>query len=142
MHISISLNYKAQWGQQMFLLLGAEALPMTGHDDGRWSIELDKMPAEGSYRFELKDADGKTIRHEAASHTYKVAKTLKELIIKDKWNDVSEDAPFKSAFFKDVIFKRGECEKAETKGNLTLQICAPTLRPGDRLGVSGDFLNS
>ena len=139
MHISISLNYKAQWGQQMFLLLGAEALPMTGHDDGRWSIELDKMPAEGSYRFELKDADGKTIRHEAASHTYKVAKTLKELIIKDKWNDVSEDAPFKSAFFKDVIFKRGECEKAETKGNLTLQICAPTLRPGDRLGVSGDF---
>ncbi len=141
MRISISLNYKAQWGQQMMLLLEGNPYRMDGHDGGLWTIELDKMPAAADYSFQLCDGSGKPVRYESSGHSYATGKGVKELIIRDKWNDVSADAPFKTAFFKDVIFKRTDGDKRTTSGKLTLQVCAPTLRPGERLAISGDFSN-
>ena len=141
MRIKITLNYKAQWGQQMVLSIGGKEHKMEGHDGGQWSIVLEDMPTKGEYGFKLCDDEGKQLRYEAEAHAYNAPKGIKELIIKDKWNDVSPDAPFKTAFFKDVIFKREDCEERPGSGNLTLRVCAPTLRPGERLAISGDFCN-
>ena len=141
MRISISLNYKAQWGQRMMLLLEGKSFKMEGHDDGLWTITLEDAPAKAAYGFVLCDGSGKQIRHEASGHSYDAAKSAKELIVKDKWNDVSADTTFKTAFFKDVIFKRNDGNKQVSSGKLTLQVCAPTLRPGERLAISGDFCN-
>ena len=141
MRIKITLNYKAQWGQQMVLSIGGKEHKMEGHDGGQWSIVLEDMPSRGEYGFKLCNAEGKQLRYEAETHSYDAPKGVKELVIKDKWNDVSPDAPFKTAFFKDVIFKREDGDARPGSGNLTLRVCAPTLRPGERLAISGDFCN-
>ena len=110
---------------------------MTYFDDGQWSVGLEDQSSEGTYGFEVRYSD-QVLRSEAKPHAYKVEKAVKELVINDKWNDVSEDEPFKTAFFSQVIFRRSDKKRA-SKGALTLRVCAPSLRPDEVLGVTGDF---
>ncbi|MBQ9184514.1 MAG: 4-alpha-glucanotransferase [Bacteroidales bacterium] len=138
MRIRISLNYRALWGQRLVLVTEGRQYPMEGHEDGLWTLTLEDMPSSGEYCFLLCDEAGKQLRCEASGHSYS-SRAVKELLIKDKWNDVSENAPFKTGFFKDVIFKRSDEGKRSASGYLALNVCAPTLRPGERLAISGDF---
>lgn len=139
MIVSFSLNYKARWGQQINLLLDDRKFVMDGDEEGNWNVELDGMPKAADYAFALCDDSGTILRSEAYGHSYKAPAGAKKLVIRDKWNDVPESAPLRTDFFKDVVFRRKEVKASPRSGSLILTVCAPTLRPGENLAISGDF---
>ncbi len=140
MKICFSLSYRAQWGENLVITVNDKCYDMLCTDGSLWSATIDDLPSKGEYRYRLKAGD-KVLREEAYSHNYQTESSVKCLIIKDKWNDIFADAPFKTAFFKDVIFRRESKPAKATTGPVTLCVCAPSLRPWESLGVSGSFCN-
>ncbi len=138
MKISFSLSYQAQWGQRIVIALNGKNYDMVCVDGYLWAAEIDGQPAKGDYCYKLLSGES-VIREEAAPHSYQTTPAVKNLIIKDKWNDISANAPFKTAFFKNVVFRRQGVKAKATTGPVTLRVCAPSLRPWESLGVTGSF---
>ena len=141
MKLTISIEYKTSWGEELVLCLGGKRHPMSYAADGLWKLELPKFstakPVE--YKYEVV-RDGATVRSEWGVHTLAVKSAgVKNLVVCDRWQDRPADAPFYSSAFTKGIFRReGTKAKAqEGAANVLFQVAAPVLRPNEVLALAG-----
>ena len=141
MKLTISIEYKTSWGEELVLCLGGKRHTMSYAADGLWKLELPKFstakPVE--YKYEVV-RDGATVRSEWGVHTLAVKSAgVKTLVVCDRWQDRPADAPFYSSAFTKGIFRReGTKAKAqEGAANVLFQVAAPVLRPNEVLALAG-----
>ena len=141
MKLTISIEYKTSWGEELVLCLGGKRHPMSYAADGLWKLELPKFstarPVE--YKYEVV-RDGATVRSEWSVHTLAVKFAgVKNLVVCDRWQDRPADAPFYSSAFTRGIFRREETKAKAQEGtaNVLFQVAAPVLRPNEVLALAG-----
>lgn len=109
MNIFISLEYNTVWGESLVLCLGGKKIPMTCDGAGRWFARVARVSAESlcHYNFLLVRRDGSE-RKEWRHHSLNLAgvSASTSLVIRDRWQDEPEDAPFYSSAFTGGIFSR------------------------------------
>ena len=109
MNALISIEYNTVWGESLVLCLGNREIPMVSDGMGRWSAKVARVSSEAlnHYNFKLVRRDG-TQRHEWRHHSLNLAGAAAStsIVIRDRWQDAPEDAPFYSSAFTKGIFSR------------------------------------
>ena len=141
MKLTISIEYKTSWGEELVLCLGGKRHLMSYAADGLWKLELPKFSAAKpvEYKYEVV-RDGATVRSEWGGHTLAVKSAgVKTLVVCDRWQDRPADAPFYSSAFTKGIFRREEtkAKTQESAANVLFQVAAPVLRPNEVLALAG-----
>ena len=140
MKLTITVEYKTSWGEEIVLCLDGKKHPMAYVSDGLWKLELPKFsvakPVE--YKYEVV-RDGGVVRSEWGKHTLELKNvSAKVLVVNDRWQDRPADAPFFSSAFTKGIF--GRCASTYVpesgKHNVLLQVTAPVLRPNEVLAFA------
>ncbi len=94
MTITFSIEYKTRWGENLFLVSGAQRFPMSWSEGGIWSVEVrGAEKIAGGYLYEVTDGT-KTLRREWDRHRLEVPKGRKALHIRDSWIDPPQGCPF------------------------------------------------
>ena len=141
MKLTISIEYKTSWGEELVLCLGSKRHPMSYTADGLWKLELSRFNADQlvEYSYEVV-RNGVTVRSEWGKHSLSLkAVSAKSLVVVDRWQDRPADAPFYSSAFTKGIFRRDESKAKASAGayNVLLQVSAPVLRPNEVLALAG-----
>ncbi len=109
MNLIISLEYNTVWGESLVLCLGKREIPMVSDGFGRWTAKVSRVSSEAldSYGFKLVRRDG-SLRHEWRHHSLNLAGVAAStsIVVRDRWQDEPEDAPFYSSAFTKGIFSR------------------------------------
>ena len=90
MKTTFTLEYITRWGEVLVLRSGAKAYPMTYHDGGIWTVEVDcddffAGKEEQEYYYEVV-TDGLSTRHEWRTHSIKAKGAASA--VEDSWSDV------------------------------------------------------
>lgn len=135
MPIRISVEYKTRWGETLMLRQGESRKAMSYRDPGIWEAEIDRR--KGRYTFELWN-DGQLARKEWRGH-HPPLEGCRDVLVRNRWVDTPEDAPFYSDFFKNVIFHRkDEAPAKEPRGwNIRFYLPSPQVRPGMSVAITG-----
>ena len=155
MQIRLTLTYRTVWGENLVLSAGESRHEMHYLSEGRWTVCLDRL--RGPYSYEVWK-DGACVRREPVPHHLSVPKGVKTLLVRDRWQDRPQDAPFWSDFFKKVVFRRDTCTGAvrspasvgtsapscDSRGafgdaNVTFLVPAAGIRSGQAVAVAGSF---
>lgn len=107
MKITFNIDYRTQWGEELCIvgLNGADqAIPMSCQNTSNWSVSVDVGKSKTlKYTFELKDAQGYSIRKESQAHVLKIDSD-KDCLINNVWLEKPQSywlsSPFKNCFFK------------------------------------------
>lgn len=141
MKLLISIEYRTRWGEQLVLRLGKRRIALQYADGGIWTATVDRYtqaePTE--YRYEI-ERDGATVRTEWRPHTLRLPDNpaVRTLRIRDRWHEMPADTPFYASAFTRGIFGRPKPgTPKKVRGNVTLRVVLPTLRPDETLAVAG-----
>lgn len=145
MKLTFNIDYHTSWGESVFLTGSLpefeEGLRMETADGGRQSVSVEVSPAQGvfSYRYELRNDAGVTVRREwGRSREMRLDARLTEAVINDLWQDIPTDKPFYSSAFTESIFRhespRCHSTKAET---IEFRIEAPEVPSDAVIAMSG-----
>ena len=119
MKLTVSIEYRTVWGEELVLRLGEENHPMKYVNDGVWKLDLDKVRAGRKIEYSyMVVRQGQTVRSEWGRHILHLpVKSVRSLVVTDSWQDRPEDAPFYSSAFTRGIFARGKsvAEKAAAR---------------------------
>ena len=142
MKLSISIEYRTNWGEEIVLCLGGKRYPLTYVAEGIWKGEIARFNPEKAteYSYEVV-RDGMTVRTEWRKHSLVLPEGAQPKVVNvyDKWNDRPEDSPFYSSAFTDAIFGRKavKAAKAPKGANVLIQVAAPAIRPNEVLALAG-----
>ena len=136
MQIRFTIAYKTAWGESLVLAAGKTRHDMHYLPGDWWTVETDRL--RGPYAYEVWK-DGACVRREPVPHTLEIPKGAKVLIVKDRWQDRPQNAPFWSGFFKDVVFRRDKTAAQRREGNVTFLVPAAEVRGGQTVAVAGSF---
>ena len=119
MNLIISLEYNTVWGESLVLCLGKREIPMTCDGFGRWTAKVSRVSPEAlnRYGYRLVRRDG-SVRREWRHHSLNLAGVAAStsIVIRDRWQDAPEDAPFySSAFTKGIFSRENTTHTAETR---------------------------
>ena len=141
MNVTVNIDYRTVWGERLVLVLAdGKRVDMTcsGHN---WvaMFRLPKSAKSLSYRFEVLDSEGNTVRTEwGEMHNYAVATDAKYLVIEDCWSERPANRAFYTSMFTDTIFAhKAEAVSTLSVGAVRLEVEAPTLRRGEELALAG-----
>jgi len=102
MTIKICLEYNASQNEWLELAFGEKHLKMNEILRGLWQIEIENtdLPKDKKYSFEV-HSEEQCLRKEWKCHKIDIpaSKSVKELIIRDKWIDRPNNSPFYSSVF-------------------------------------------
>ena len=142
MKLSISIEYRTNWGEEIVLCLGGKRYPLAYVAEGIWNGEIARFNPEkaAEYSYEVV-RDGMTVRTEWRKHSLVLPEGAQPKVVNvyDKWNDRPEDSPFYSSAFTKAIFGRKAAKAVKTPkdANVLLQVAAPDLRPNEVLAIAG-----
>ena len=145
MHIRISIQYHTRWGESVVLWRGRRRIPMECLPGGLWQADVTgrELPSGCSYTYAI-EKDGKIVRREWRSHGFEVPAGLKEVVVRDCWENRPEDSAFWSSAFCDVIFRRSDGASFRHprsgepgRGNVLFRIAAAQVRPDEAVGLAG-----
>ena len=141
MNVTVNIDYCTVWGERLVLVLAdGKRVDMTcsGHN---WvaMFRLPKSAKSLSYRFEVLDSEGNTVRTEwGEMHNYAVATDAKYLVIEDCWAERPANHAFYTSMFTDTIFAhKAEAVSTLSVGAVRLEVEALTLRRGEALALAG-----
>lgn len=141
MKLFFSIEYRTSWGEQLVLRLGKRRTVLQYADGGIWTGTLDRFtqtePTE--YRYEI-ERDGVSVRTEWRPHTLHLPAdpAVRTLRIRDRWQEMPADTPFyASAFTRGIFGRTNPGTPKKGRGNVTLRVVLPTLRPDETLAVAG-----
>lgn len=141
MKIFISIEYRTRWGETPVLRFGKRRIALQYAEGGIWHGVIDKYkpgePAE--YHYEI-ERDGAVVRSEWQPHVLQLPLGVSPctLRIRDRWIDMPADAPlYTSAFTRGIFGREAEKTPAKVRGNATLRVTLPTLRPDEVLAIAG-----
>jgi 4-alpha-glucanotransferase len=151
MRITFRINYKTEWGQQMWLSGSNKttgnwnkdkAIAMTYIGEGDWetNIELEK-PLPFEYKYCL--ASGNNLQWEGGKNRIFVPEKGYAITIRDHWQlQHDEQSVLDSRIFDKVYFRRTKKKKAESivtgKNIIRFSVNAPRLKPNQTLGITGN----
>lgn len=146
MRLTFNIDYHTSWGESVYLtgsLPEFEAgLRMDAGDGGRQSVTVEVSPAQGvfSYRYELRDESGVTVRREwGRSRRMCLDARLTEAEVYDLWQDVPSDKPFYSSAFTESIFRHEAPHLHSTKAEtIEFRIEAPEVPTDAVIAMSGN----
>lgn len=141
MKIFISIEYRTRWGETPVLRFGKRRIVLQYAEGGIWHGIIDKYkPGEpGEYHYEI-ERDGVVVRSEWQPHVLQLPHGVspRTLRIRDRWIDMPADAPlYTSAFTRGIFGREAEKNPAKVRGNATLRVTLPTLRPDEVLAIAG-----
>ena len=154
MKLLFEIEYRTRWGEQLVLLFGRRRIALQYADNGLWrgSVEryADRTPVV--YRYAV-ERDGARIRSEWRPHALVLPEipALRVLRIRDRWQEMPDDAPFHSSAFTRGIFarraephprKRRTETDAPDSANVTFRVVMPSLRPEEVLAVAAASLGN
>ena len=117
MQIRFSIHYETRWGQRLYVVSdfgGLSALPLKYVEDGLWqaTVQVDRLPAELGYHYELRGEDGQVIRELGVNRIIKQPK-VNTLLLEDTWRSADrDDVALHASAFEEVIFKPAKVRKA------------------------------
>ena len=136
MTLHFTINYQAQWGQQLAVLYAADAdittaspvtLPMDCHGNSEWSaqVTLSDIHKYISYCYVVLDEQGNILRRESMPHLLECQPG--NIVLRDLWQDKSQSL-FASKVFSQVLFAhRAPVAAKKATGNITLKVSVPRL---------------
>ena len=108
MKLITEVEYFTEWGEEIFLRANGCLHRMDYHGVGKWHAVIDRLkPGQTlEYRYEL-HSGGLCRRTEWDPHivTMPEGNSRKPVQVTDKWNDVPQGLPFRSAPFADGVFR-------------------------------------
>lgn len=146
MLVSFSVNYRAAWGENLWLNiieeLGESRLyVMTCTDGERWVADLE-MPQATSrieYRYELRNGEQLIDIGWGKRRHVELDKNFLKYTMRDTWQSVPENLTLYSSPFTSVFFRRESQVVPADKFRqaITIKIFAPTVTPDQQLYIIG-----
>lgn len=141
MLITLSIEYRTRYGEELAVTLGGKRYPMRYVGDGRWECAADCVPAgEVEYTYELCRGAEVLRREWGASHRLTLDKSLTTVAVADRWHAEPSDRPLRSSMFTDGVFARERSRRAVAlkKGELMIRAEIPSVRPWQKVVLVGD----
>ncbi len=141
MRIAINLEYITAWGERLRLRMAdGTTVDMDCASDGMWLAQFD-VPAKTKtldYTVELL-ANEQVVRREwGGGRRLPLDTTAKSVVIFDAWRDMPDCRALYTSMFTDVVFAHvATPRKSLQKGEIRIEVDAPTLRSDERLAISG-----
>ena len=148
MTLHFSINYQAQWGNQLAVLYAMDAdlqtasplqLPMDCHGSAEWSaqVTLSDIHKFISYCYVVLDEQGNILRREAQAHVVECQPG--NVVLRDLWQDKSQSL-FASKVFSQVLFAhRAPVAAKKATGNITLKVSVPRLERHQGVAIMGNI---
>ena len=148
MTLHFTINYQAQWGQQLAVLYAADAdittaspvtLPMDCHGNSEWSaqVTLSDIHKYISYCYVVLDEQGNILRRESMPHLLECQPG--NIVLRDLWQDKSQSL-FASKVFSQVLFAhRAPVAAKKATGNITLKVSVPRLERHQGVAIMGNI---
>ena len=148
MTLHFSINYQAQWGNQLAVLYAMDAdlqtasplqLPMDCHGSAEWSaqVTLSDIHKYISYCYVVLDEQGNILRREAKSHVVECQPG--NVVLRDLWQD-KDQSLFASKVFSQVLFAhRTPVAKKAVTGNITVKVNVPRLERNQGVAIMGNI---
>ena len=148
MTLHFSINYQAQWGNQLAVLYAMDAdlqtasplqLPMDCHGSAEWSaqVTLSDIHKYISYGYVVLDEQGNIIRREAQSHLVECQPG--NVVLRDLWQD-KDHSLFASKVFSQVLFAhRAPVAAKKATGNITVKVNVPRLERHQGVAIMGNI---
>lgn len=135
MRITFHIQYYTDGA--LFIRLDKSA-PRVMHQSerGQWHATLNVSPGD-SYRYELRNAAGATLRQELRPHIVESMPTEGEVF--DRWYDRSDDEPFYSSLFTESVFRRDTpaSDVMAGAGGILLEVEATQIRSHEQVAIVG-----
>ena len=107
MRLEMTISYRTEWGQSLFLRCGDRLYPLEYRPGDKWVGAIDRLtPGQTlEYRYEV-HRNGLCERTEWESHrlTLPSGRGVKSFEVTDWWSDVPQDLPLHSAPFRSGVF--------------------------------------
>ena len=144
MTLHFSINYQAQWGNQLAVLYATDAdvctasplqLPMDCHGSAEWSaqVTLSDIHKFVSYCYVVLDEQGNILRREAVPHLLECQPG--NVVLRDLWQEKSQSL-FASKVFSQVLFAhRAPAAAKKATGNITVKVHVPRLERHQGVGA-------
>lgn len=146
MLVSFSVNYRAAWGENIWLNIneaGGESrlYMMTCPHGERWVLDMD-LPSTTThieYKYELRQEERLIRSGWGKRRVVELDKSFKKYTLRDTWQDVPADKTLFSSPFTHTFFRRDEkaAPKSKFSQAITIKIFAPAVKPHQRLLLSG-----
>lgn len=148
MLVSFSVNYRASWGESIWLNIceagGEPRLYMMSCQDGeRWVIDLElpDSTAHIEYLYELRHEEHLVSRGWGRRQHLDLSKSFSKYTLRDTWQNSPEDKTLFSSPFTQIFFRREQQHELRTKPKfrqaITIRIYAPAVRPNQELCIIG-----
>ncbi|MDD6314844.1 MAG: 4-alpha-glucanotransferase [Porphyromonadaceae bacterium] len=152
MRISLNINYRTQWGEQLYVsgdipALGsgnehaAPAMKMVGPAQWRLEIDVEELPESVKYRYIVKPDQGAWRMEWGHRHRISRINGVARLDVYDCWQDQPLDKPYYSSAFVDGILSRRFRDQPlkPLPDTLTVRIAAPMIEPDEVLAMAGSI---
>ena len=154
MIIHFSINFRTQWGQNLYMsgslpALGggdpARAVPMSLTHNYIWQKDIKITSLEDrifTYRYFVRSDDGSTFYEAGAERTIALNSASRELFLNDEWQGNSDSAPFLTSPFSDIFFSHRDREATQMhmhNKEVIIRVTAPAVEPDCILGICGDI---
>lgn len=148
MKISLRINFKTVWGQDLAVIgsipqLGnwdkEKGVYMFHHGNGDWSCEFELDSEETfEYKYIIK-SNGHSVGEEwGHNHQLILAKGDSDVVVYDNWFGVPANKQYYSSAFTSCLFKHEPVKDPKNfKQNLTLKVLAPQIRSNESVGIVG-----
>ena len=148
MTLHFSINYQAQWGNQLAVLYATDAdvctasplqLAMDCHGSAEWSaqVTLSDIHKYVSYCYVVLDEQGNIIRREAKAHVVECQPG--NVVLRDLWQD-KDHSLFASKVFSQVLFAhRAPVAAKKATGNITVKVSVPRLERNQGVAIMGNI---
>lgn len=144
MKLVFSIEYRTRWGERLVLRMGRRHVELEYTEEGIWRGSVDRI-APGTlctYHYELHAGD-RLVRREWEQHRCTVPDegTLRELRIRDRWQERDDASPFRATAFTQGIFGRETTARRphRTAATIVWRVDCPQLRPDEQLAVAGNI---
>ncbi len=150
MKIVFNVNYRTNWGENLFLVGGPARLgswnldaakPMTLSGDQHWSTEVD-VPAnirDFEYAYFVKNENGTIKKEWGPHHIFHKPTTAVNVEINDRWQDQPWDKPYYSSAIVDCICHREHLDESLVPevGMVSIRVAAPMVKPEHAVAICG-----
>lgn len=150
MKLTLNINYRTNWGEQVYVTgsipaLGSgdysKAVKLTLIGDDQWTADI-KLP-EGSgnftYSYFVRHDNGHVKEEWGRPREFTVGNATDRFVVYDRWQDQPWDKPYYSSAFTDCIFHRSERldEAVPRKDTVIISVSAPMISQNDVLALVG-----
>ena len=150
MKLSLNIHYRTNWGEQVYVIgsipaLGnndfSKAVRLTLVSDDHWTADINIPDTTNAleYRYFIHNDNGHIKEEWGLPRSLSWAKTVKNIVAYDSWQDMPGDKPFYSSAFTECVNRRKEPLKLLplNSDQVVISLYAPMISPNQVIALSG-----